>query len=118
MSKDANSGELRTAVQFKTITRVIDDEGDPTEVETNVFGDGKSVFCKWVNSHGTDVYLAMQQQLREPATLTCRYSPLINETLLVYKGADTKPYEIISVDNVEDRNEWLEITVQRKVPAR
>ena len=118
MSKSANPGELRTPVQFKTVTSTIDDEGDPCEVETNVFGEGKNVYCKWVNAHGTEVYMAMQQQLKEPATLTCRYSPLINETLLVYKGSDTKPYEIISVDNVEDRNAWLEITVQRKVPAR
>lgn len=28
------------------------------------------------------------------------------------------PYEIISIDNVEERNQWLEIKVKRKVQAR
>ena len=47
-----------------------------------------------------------------------RYSPLIQETLLVYKEADPEPFEVISMDNVHERNMWLEIKVQRRVAAR
>lgn len=118
MSKNANAGELRTAIYFKRIERTTDDEGFPTEQETNVFGEDKYVLCKWVNAHGSEVFGAMQLELREPATLTVRYSPLINEKLLIYKGTDPEPYEVISIDNVEERNVWLEIKVQRKVAAR
>ncbi len=118
MSKSANAGELRTAVYFKRIERGTDSEGFPTEAEVNAFGDDVPVYAKWVNAHGTEAFTAMQLQLRDPATLTVRYSPRINEQMLVYKGADQAPYEIISIDNVENRNGWLEIKVQRKVTAR
>lgn len=118
MSKSANAGELRTAVFFKKIVRETDAEGFPCEAEVNVFGEDKYVLTKWVNAHGSEVFTAMQLELREPATITMRYSPLINEKLLVYKGSDPKPYEVISIDNVDARGAWLEIKVQRKVAAR
>lgn len=118
MSKSANAGELNTRVYFKKIVRETDAEGYPTEVERNIFGKGNYILAKWVNAHGSEAFTAMQLQLREPATITCRYSPLINEQLIVYRNCCDQPYEIISIDNVEERNVWLEIKVQRRVPAR
>ena len=85
----------------------------------NVFGDGVPCMCKWVNAHGYEVFQTMQLQIREPATITTRYSPLLlDPKLTVYKGKDQTPYEIISIDNVEEENVWLEIKVQRKTGAR
>lgn len=118
MGKSANAGELRTPVFFKRIERKTDADGYPSDQETNIFGDGKAINAKWVNAHGTESFTAMQLQLREPATITCRFSPLINKQLIVYKGKDPVPYEVISIDNVEERNRWLEIKVQRKEAAR
>lgn len=123
MSKSANPGELRTPVFFKSVTRTLDAEGIPGTVEVNVFGEDVSgkpipIMCKWVNAHGSEVFRAMELQLLQPATITCRYSNLINETLVVYKDGDTTPFEIISIDNVEERGFWMEIKVQRKVSAR
>lgn len=123
MSKSANAGELRTPVYFKRIERTTDSDAIPQEHEVNVFGQDEAgndipVRVKWVNAHGTEAFTAMQLKLREPATLTMRYSPRINAGLLVYKRSDKEPYEIISIDNVEERNKWLEIKVQRKVAAR
>lgn len=118
MSKSANAGELRTPVFFFQTWRCTDGEGYPVVKDINVFGDGASVLCKWVNAHGSESFTAMQLQLREPATITCRYSPLINERLDVYRAGDSTPYEIISIDNVEQRDRWLEIKVQRKEAAR
>lgn len=144
MSKYANPGELRTKVFFKRIERSTDDEGFPSEQEINVFGQDIPVRVKWVNAHGTETFTAMQLKLREPATITMRYSPKINVNLLVYKASEMADalragdniadeekaenavkealervrYEIISIDNVEERNRWMEIKVQRKVAAR
>lgn len=124
MAKQARAGELRTLVYFRRVVRGTDEEGYPkTESEEPVFGrDGGGqdipVHCKWVNAHGTEAFTAMQLQLREPATLTMRYSPKIDGTLLVYRRGDPRPYEIVSVDNVEDRGKWLELKVQRKGAAR
>ena len=118
MSKSANAGELRTPVYFIRTDRENDRNGYPVITEVNVFGEGRYVLAKWVNAHGTEAFMAMQMQLREPATITMRYSPLINEQLLVYRGNDPKPYEVISIDNVQERNTWLEIKVQRRVEGR
>lgn len=118
MSKTANAGELRTPVAFFKTVRSVDAQGFTEAEEVNVFGSGVSIPCKWVNAHGSQVFEAMQLELREPATLTMRYSPKINAKLILYRGSDPRPYEIISVDNVEEKNVWLEIKVQRKVAAR
>lgn len=119
MSKSANAGELRTKVYFKKNARVRDSEGFWQDTEVNVFGEGMPCMCKWVNAHGYEVFQTMQLEIREPATITTRFSrKLLDPTLLVYKGLDPKPYEIISIDNVEEHCEWLEIKVQRKSGAR
>lgn len=118
MSKSANAGELRTPVYFIIVNRTTDAEGYPLEEEVNIFGSGVAMPCKWVNAHGSEAFTALQLSLREPATITCRYSASITEKCLVYKGSDKEPYEIISIDNVEERNKWLEIKVQRRVEAR
>lgn len=118
MSKSANAGELRTPARFMRVDRESDDDAYSQEKEVNVFGEGKSIRVKWVNAHGSDSFIALQMKLREPATITCRYSPKITVDLVVYRGNDPKPFEIISIDNVEERNQWLEIKVQRKVKAR
>jgi head-tail adaptor len=116
LSKSANAGELRIPIYFKKKVRETDSEGFPTESETDVFG--CAIYAKWSNAHGSESFTALQLQLREPATITCRYSPLINERLDVYKAGDSMPYEIISIDNVEQKNQWLEIKAQRKEAAR
>lgn len=113
MAKYANAGELRTPVKFIRIERGTDADGYPVEVEVEVL----KTKCKWVNVHGTEVFTAMQQQLREPATITMRYSPLINQKLIIYKGTDAEPYEVISMDDIENRHRWLEIKVQRASEA-
>lgn len=119
MSKSANAGALITPVYFKKIVRTTDAEGFPTETEKNVFGRDVPAMCKWVNAHGSESWRTMQLELREPATITTRYSPLLDDPgLIVYRGADTRPYEVISIDNVEERRAWLEIKVQRKEQAR
>ena len=122
MAKRARAGELRTLVYFRRVARKSDGEGYAHEREECVFTDSggreQGIHCKWVNAHGTEVFSAMQLQIREPATLTMRYSPLISADMLVYKGMDLRPYEIISVNNVEDRGKWLEIKVQRRGAAR
>lgn len=118
MSKSANSGELRTPITVVSSSRTEDDEGFPVDTEVNVFGTGAVLMCKWVNAHGTEAFTDMMLKLREPAVVTVRYSPLITRTCLIYRGSDPDPYEIISMDNVEERDAWLEIHVQRKEAAR
>ena len=48
-----------------------------------------------------------------------RYSAAATDTRCVVflKGDDT-PWEIVNADNVEGRNQWLELSLVQKVPAR
>lgn len=116
MSKEANAGELRTPVRIKRITWNTDPDGFKTKTEADVFTG--PVMVKWANAHGAEVYSAMQMNLREPATLTMRYSPLVKGDQVVYREDDPEPYEIMSLNNVENRKVWLEVKVQRLEEAR
>ncbi len=125
MSKYANAGELRTPIIVEADVGAGDGEGYKTERWTNVFGPDKTTRVKWVNAHGAEVFEAMRLDLNEPATLTARYSPLITSQCRILKVSDINSedkenlyYEIISIDDVENRHEWLEIKVKRKVSAK
>ena len=118
MSKKATASELRTECYFKSVTRTSGSSGSASPSYANVFGEGKKAKVKWVNAHGTDALNALQMENKEIAMLTMRYSPLITKKLVVFKGSDMVPFEIVNVDNVEERNEWLELKVQRTTPAR
>lgn len=113
MSRHANPGELRTPVRFVTVTRTQDGESYYTESETVAL----ETVAKWVNVHGSEAFSDDMVKLSEPATLTCRYNALIQPDQLIYKGTDPVPFEIISLDNVEERGFWLEIHVKRWCPA-
>ena len=124
MSKRANAGKLNTPVVFKKKKTNLDKEAYKKQSEESIFGkdeNGKDipVWGKWTNVHGTEVFKAMQLELKEPVTFITRYSPLLcDNTLIAYKIGDPKPFEVISIDNVENRCEWLEIKLQRQVTAR
>lgn len=119
MSKRVNAGELRTAVFFAKIVKEKDKDGFQEQKKVNIFGQGVPIYGKWVNVHGTEVFTSMQMKLREPATFVTRYSPMLCDvTLIAYKKGDPDPYEVISIDNIENRNEWLEIKLQRSTTAK
>lgn len=121
MARQAQAGELRTRIYIRKTVKGTDAEGSAYVREESVFGpeEPERVWhCKWVNAYGTEAMTAMQFQIQEPATLTMRYSPLIRPDCLVYKLGDPVPYEIISVNDVEDRHRWLEVKIHRKEAAR
>ena len=139
MSKDANPGELRVKIIVEAFTEGESKNGFRVLNWFNVFGlddhgIDKFLKVKWVNLHGSGAWEAMSLQLKEPATLTSRFSPLITETCRILKKSDVVKrdeliaegkqdeadglyFEVISLDDVENRHEWLEIRVQRKVSA-
>lgn len=117
MAKRANPGELRTKIEIKKKTVVTGANGYDIEKWVNVYGAGVYAWCKWVNAHGQEVFAAQQLGLEEVATLTMRYTPLLTAECEIYRYGDQKPFEVIGVDNVEQRNAWLEVKVKRKVAA-
>lgn len=123
MARQASPGELRTRLYIRKMVKRTDSEGSASEREESVFSpdpDGKERMwhCKWVNAYGSEVFAAMQAQVQEPATLTMRYSKLIQPDHLIYRVGDPMPYEIISINDVEERHTWLEVKVKRRRAAR
>lgn len=111
--KSARIGEMHTKITVKALTPGMDADGYPTEKWTDVF----TVWCNWKNAHGTELYETMRLDLKEVATITMRYSDKINQRCQIFRESDTEPYEIISIDNVEDKRRFLEIKVKRRVVA-
>lgn len=114
MAQRAYAGEMRTKITIKAPKYGIKD-GFSEEAFIDAFPD--QVWCKWVNVHGAEVYQAEELHLRQPVTITMRYSPLVTVKCRIWHEQDTVPYEIISIDNVGDRREYLEIKAQRVVTA-
>ena len=127
MAKSANAGDLRTPIIVEEYTGSQNGNGYPVKAWVNVFGADKAYRVKWVNAHGTEVFEAMRLELNEPATLTGRYSSLITDQCRILLVSDASKstaekaklyYEIISINDVENRHEWLEIKVKRQVSAK
>lgn len=124
MAKSVSAGELRTRIYIHSVNKTADADGVSSGAEEcSAIGydaQGKELMyhCKWVNAYGSEVFTAMQMRVQEPATLTMRYSPKIQPDQLIYKVDDPLPYEIISVNDVEERHTWLEVKVCRRRPAR
>lgn len=113
MSKSANPGALRTTVTFYQPSSEKDADGYRVSGETPLC----TVRVKWVNKHGVDVLAMKQLGLAEAATLTLRYRADITPVCTLRKSGDNRPYDVISIDNVQDRRAFMEITVARKVQS-
>ena len=88
---------------------------------TNIYPDGRCLFCKWTGAYGTEAMQAQSLGLQEPATLTLRYDPRITPDCIIVKGAgeNAPQYDIVSPPNdVGDAHRWLEIRVKRRVASK
>lgn len=107
--KPFNPGELRTRI---TLLR------PSVSVETGGFTvpgyetDGE-VWTRWQNAHGAEVWAAQAVQAVAPATVLMRYRAEIDTTWRVQLGEAV--YEIVSLDNLFQRGELLELKVRRVV---
>lgn len=119
MGKRANAGELRTLIQIMRRVVTTNDNGFDEETYENVYGDGTYVHCKWVGNHGSEVFSRDSYAERRTATITMRYSQLADDgKLVVFLYGDSDPWEVVNVDNVEQRNQWLELSVEKRIRGR
>lgn len=109
--KDVPIGKLKTTVVFKSVTHGNNVNGVLTESVSTIL----TARCHWQNAHGTETVENLRLNLGELATISMRYSALVDVKQLVYLGSEV--WEIVSIDNVEERNRWMEIKVKRKVKA-
>lgn len=117
MAKWANPGAMNTKIFIKKPIEEKNPDGTRKDGYANVFGEGMYCYCKWVNAHGRDRLDAYKYGLSNLATLTMRYSPLITSDCIIHTNDSDNiniAWQIEDVDNVENRNAWLEVFVKRK----
>lgn len=104
-----DAGQLRTPVTVISVTMTKNANGFNVPTEADALG--YTLYVQWRNAHGTEVLQAQELGLRDKATLRCRYDSRITPTCIVRKGGED--WEIISIDNVDERGQWMELTVAR-----
>lgn len=102
-----NPGELRTPVTLKQRTVSTETGGFQVPVWTTI----ASVLAKWVNAHGSESWTADSIGAEAAATVTIRYRTGIDATCAVEK--DGLLWEIVSIDDIRERHELLELKVRR-----
>ena len=125
MALSVKAGQMKTRIYIKQMTEVIDPEnnpltdkdGFPIKSWENVFE--SFVWCHWHNLVGSQRDGNERVDLRENATVTIRYSPLVNVRCKIWLEADVDDanagWEILTVNNVDMLNKFLEIKVRREV---
>jgi len=106
--RPTNPGELRTAVTFYERAITTGTGGFQAGGKGDKIADAR---VRWKNVHGQEVWDAAAVNAVNAATVLARYHASIDESCLVEK--DSKLYEIVSMDDIEERHEYLELKVQR-----
>lgn len=101
-----NPGDLRTKITLQTPT-ITKAAGGAQVVTWSTIA---TVWAKWTNVHGSEVWQSQAVQAVGPATVLIRYRAGVNAACSILKG--TERYEIVSVDNIQQRNEYLELKVK------
>jgi SPP1 family predicted phage head-tail adaptor len=101
-----NPGEFRTRVTLKQRATNIDTGGFQKEALVTV----ATVWAKWVGVHGSEAWAASAANALRAATVTIRYRAVVDETWVV--SVDGDDYEIVSIDDIQHRHEYLELKLQ------
>ena len=125
-----NPGEMRTRIVLARREMTTDAGGFNKPTHPYI----SRVWARWKNVHGSEAWTAAEALGAEAAaTVLIRYRPDIDETCLVVKDAfvsETVPehegdpvsltytggqiYEIVSMDDIGERHEYIELKVKRK----
>jgi SPP1 family predicted phage head-tail adaptor len=105
--KPINPGEMRTPITFESRTVSIETGGFQVPGWATI----AEVWARWTNVHGSEVWAAASMQARQPATVLARYREDVDLTCAVSMGGNR--YEILSIDDIQQRGEYMELKVQR-----
>lgn len=101
-----NPGELRTKITLQQR-----DTSQTGGFLQPVWSDIATVWAKWVNLHGAEVWASQSIGAEQAATVTIRYRTGVDCTCAVLNGSER--YEIVAVDDIQARHEYLELKVTR-----
>jgi SPP1 family predicted phage head-tail adaptor len=102
--------DMRTRITFQSPTVSTDAGAAQSNTYANV-STNPTVWARWVNAHGVEAVTSEALESVQRATVTVRYRTDIKSTWQILK--DGEAWKIISVDEVQDRNRWIELIVER-----
>jgi len=109
--KISNPGELRTSI---VLERPVLSENSGGFKKAASYTTIATVWAKWQNVHGSEVWAAESVQAVDPATVLIRYRSDIDSTCTISLGS--KRYKIVGApDDIENRHEYIELKVSRMV---
>jgi SPP1 family predicted phage head-tail adaptor len=107
---NVNLSDMRTRVTFQVPTISKDAGGAQVETWANVTSN-PTVWARWTNAHGQEAVQNEALKSSQRAAVVVRYRTDILTTWQVLK--DSEAWQIISIDEVQDRNRWVELVVER-----
>jgi SPP1 family predicted phage head-tail adaptor len=102
--------ELRTRITFQEPTVTVDAGGAQVPSWANI-SSVPTVWARWINVHGEEAVSNEALKSAQRATVTVRYRNDLVSTWRVAKGSEY--WQIISIDQVQGRNHWIEMVVER-----
>lgn len=109
--KTINPGELRTPVLLAPRTVSTETGGFPKAAPNTA--SQVSAWAKWTNVHGSEAWTASSQGIEQAATVLIRYNSSLDESWYISKDNGVSWYEIVSMDNIQQRGEFIELKVKR-----
>jgi SPP1 family predicted phage head-tail adaptor len=110
-----NPAEMRTRVILAPRTVSVETGGaqrPAPDTEHQV-----TVWAKWVNAHGSEVWAAASAGIEGSATVTIRYREDLDATWYISKDNGSTWWEIVSPDDIGERHEYIELKVKRMEAA-
>jgi SPP1 family predicted phage head-tail adaptor len=101
-----NPGELRTPITLQSRSVSTETGGFQAPAYNVTLA---TVLAKWRNVHGSEVWASQMADALAPATVLIRYRADVDYTCIVLLG--NKVYEIVSIDDIENRHEYMELKV-------
>lgn len=102
--------DLRTRITFQAPTITQDTGGAQVGTYANI-ALIPSVWAQWINDHGQESIASEAVISAQRATVRFRYRSDVQTTWRVMK--DAEPWQILSIDQVQDRNRYVELRVER-----
>jgi SPP1 family predicted phage head-tail adaptor len=109
--KVVNPGQLRTLISLGSRSVVTGTGG----FQVPTFTAFVDVYARWIGAHGADSTQAAIAGVDAPATVLIRYNAGLDRTGAVKLGSDW--YEIVSIDDIQQRHEYMELKVRRAEAA-
>ncbi len=105
-NRTTNPGELRTKVTFQNVNLT----PGAGAFQTETYADLDTVYVKWVNAHGPEAVSSEALKVVRRATVTRRYRSDVGEKTVILK--DGERWQVVSIDDIQDRHEYLELVVE------